>query len=83
MSLRSGVSPGATAAALASALVAISGVLSPWPANWLDAAINEWLVWFTGLYVALTIALAVVERLRPRRVSVSDVVAPRTSSNVG
>jgi hypothetical protein len=64
----------AVAATVALFLVAVDAIAIPaQPLNlggWLDATINEWLVWFTGLYLTLIGLHALVERaavLRERR----------------
>jgi hypothetical protein len=61
------ISVGATSAAGATALVAISTAWQPWlPGGfgaWTDAIVNEWIVWFTALYLVLLVAVAVMERV--------------------
>ncbi|HEU5317087.1 MAG TPA: hypothetical protein VFX49_13340 [Chloroflexota bacterium] len=62
--------PGASAAAGATALVAFTASWAPWLPEPLglfaDAVINEWIVWFTGLYLGSLALVSVLERLRPR-----------------
>jgi hypothetical protein len=57
----------AVAAALALFLVACDAIMVPTlplsTGAWLDGVINEWLVWFGGLYVLLVGIAAVAERL--------------------
>ncbi|MBI3973775.1 MAG: hypothetical protein HY332_21065 [Chloroflexi bacterium] len=57
--------PACTAAAIALGLVFLSTSVHPWvPAgSWLDAVINEWLIWFAGLFLACHFAAAAVERV--------------------
>jgi hypothetical protein len=54
--------PAATAALLAVGIVAWTEVAWPWTARSLaDALVNEWIIWFTALYLALIALLAVVQ----------------------
>jgi hypothetical protein len=74
---------GALAAAGALALVALSAVLVPTHpvdrAGWADAILNELIVWFAALYVALTVTFAVLERLMVRRTGGRNPAATTTS----
>jgi hypothetical protein len=62
---------GASAAAGATALVAFSAAWAPWlPAGlggWLDAVLNEWIVWFTALYLGSLALVSLDERTRLAR----------------
>jgi hypothetical protein len=62
--------PGAFAAAGATALVALTASWAPWLPEPLglfaDAIINEWIVWFTALYLGSVACVSVLERVRPR-----------------
>jgi TRAP-type C4-dicarboxylate transport system permease small subunit len=66
---RSGWSPGATAAAIATALVAATASWQPWHPDglgaWLDALVNEWIIWFAVFYLGLLATVALLERLVP------------------
>jgi hypothetical protein len=59
----------ASAAAGAFAVVVLGATLHPWVPgpSWLDAQINVWLICFAGLYVALHVAAAAVERVAAPR----------------
>lgn len=55
--------PAATAALLALGGVAWTAVAWPWAGRSLvDALINEWIIWFTALYLLLLVTPAVLQR---------------------
>lgn len=54
--------PAATAALLAVGAVAWTAVAWPWTGRSLaDALVNEWIIWFTALYLVQRVMAAVVE----------------------
>ena len=58
--------PDATALAISLAVVAVHASVFPsMPVAPWAAVLNEWLVWFTGLYVLLTGLTAVSQRVAP------------------
>jgi len=62
----SGLRPDATALAISLAVVAVHASVFPsMPVAPWAAVLNEWLVWFTGLYVLLTGLTAVSQRVAP------------------
>jgi hypothetical protein len=67
---------GALAGAVAFALVALNAAavptLPPERAAWLDAVLNEWIVWFTAIYLALVGISAIAARTLPQRSRITE-----------